>query len=430
VNSDFADAWFKLMHRSTSHPRDGDLEQRAHSCTTFDFLAPEPPVGRWTDWREVAGKIECTTLLAIGAPRKLSVLGARETFTVRNPDRKYFLGPQNFSGPNRARRCTTSAFGGDPAVHTTKACECIGKGVAEAQQCAGEGAICVCSGQARYGTKAGWLDTKARWTDWREVTEKIECTNEAFGTDPAVHEMKVCECEAEGATEAVECAGEDKVCNCAGRVRYGTGAPPPYEPPIDTRWGASRLSPLPTAHCNFESDDPHRAGCKGNPKCSTNHEGYEGARAFVEKFHHGFGALRPPTHAAPCAWHTGHALRMPNSFYIGSLLGEFLCTGSPPGNKLQIEWRPGHAARLLCHASNGELSRGPHSRFPAGRSPCMVNPVRRRQSGPQESDCTAPRLGETSEMIRVQGRSVDDIIQILAERDITAAAPGAPACAG
>ena len=91
MNSDFADAWFKLMHRSTSHPKDGDLEQRAHRCTTFDFLAPEPPVGRWTDWREVAGKIECTTLLAIGTPRNFS-WGPRNVYSAKFR-LKIFLGP-------------------------------------------------------------------------------------------------------------------------------------------------------------------------------------------------------------------------------------------------------------------------------------------------------------------------------------------------
>ena len=35
---DFANAWFKLMHRSGAHPKDGDLEADAGKCTNFDFL--------------------------------------------------------------------------------------------------------------------------------------------------------------------------------------------------------------------------------------------------------------------------------------------------------------------------------------------------------------------------------------------------------
>merc|ERR1711957_526456 len=35
-DSDFAKAWFKLMHRSESHPKDNDLEMDAAKCTLFD----------------------------------------------------------------------------------------------------------------------------------------------------------------------------------------------------------------------------------------------------------------------------------------------------------------------------------------------------------------------------------------------------------
>merc|ERR1711957_647990 len=37
-DSDFAKAWFKLMHRSESHPKDNDLEMDAAKCTLFDFV--------------------------------------------------------------------------------------------------------------------------------------------------------------------------------------------------------------------------------------------------------------------------------------------------------------------------------------------------------------------------------------------------------
>jgi len=37
-DSDFADAWYKLMHRSGDHPHQDDLEKDAAFCTTFDFL--------------------------------------------------------------------------------------------------------------------------------------------------------------------------------------------------------------------------------------------------------------------------------------------------------------------------------------------------------------------------------------------------------
>merc|ERR1712176_324341 len=37
-DSDFADAWYKLMHRSGDHPHEDDLEKDVGFCTTFDFL--------------------------------------------------------------------------------------------------------------------------------------------------------------------------------------------------------------------------------------------------------------------------------------------------------------------------------------------------------------------------------------------------------
>jgi len=37
-DSDFADAWFKLVHRSADHPHQDDLEKDANFCTYFDFV--------------------------------------------------------------------------------------------------------------------------------------------------------------------------------------------------------------------------------------------------------------------------------------------------------------------------------------------------------------------------------------------------------
>jgi len=37
-NKDFADAWFKLTHRSAGHPGEKDLENDANKCTTFEFV--------------------------------------------------------------------------------------------------------------------------------------------------------------------------------------------------------------------------------------------------------------------------------------------------------------------------------------------------------------------------------------------------------
>ena len=36
---DFADAWFKLVHRSEQHPNEADLEADAQKCTEFGFLS-------------------------------------------------------------------------------------------------------------------------------------------------------------------------------------------------------------------------------------------------------------------------------------------------------------------------------------------------------------------------------------------------------
>merc|ERR1712007_227551 len=37
-DSDFADAWFKMVHRSEDHPHEDDLEKQHHFCTNFEFL--------------------------------------------------------------------------------------------------------------------------------------------------------------------------------------------------------------------------------------------------------------------------------------------------------------------------------------------------------------------------------------------------------
>lgn len=37
-DNDFANAWFKLNHRSQRHPNENDLERDANKCTTFDFV--------------------------------------------------------------------------------------------------------------------------------------------------------------------------------------------------------------------------------------------------------------------------------------------------------------------------------------------------------------------------------------------------------
>eukprot|EP00931_Biecheleriopsis_adriatica_P063545 TRINITY_DN384_c0_g1_i5.p1 TRINITY_DN384_c0_g1~~TRINITY_DN384_c0_g1_i5.p1 ORF type:complete len:523 (+),score=97.83 TRINITY_DN384_c0_g1_i5:63-1631(+) len=37
-DSDFADAWYKLVHRSADHPNEDDLERESGMCTLFEFL--------------------------------------------------------------------------------------------------------------------------------------------------------------------------------------------------------------------------------------------------------------------------------------------------------------------------------------------------------------------------------------------------------
>jgi len=37
-DKDYADAWYKLVHRSGGHPHEDDLENDAHKCTSFDFV--------------------------------------------------------------------------------------------------------------------------------------------------------------------------------------------------------------------------------------------------------------------------------------------------------------------------------------------------------------------------------------------------------
>jgi catalase-peroxidase len=40
-DSDFADAWYKLVHRSADHPHEDDLEKDAGICTHFEFLGED-----------------------------------------------------------------------------------------------------------------------------------------------------------------------------------------------------------------------------------------------------------------------------------------------------------------------------------------------------------------------------------------------------
>ena len=35
---DFADAWYKLVHRSEDNPHENDLEQKFNVCTHFEFI--------------------------------------------------------------------------------------------------------------------------------------------------------------------------------------------------------------------------------------------------------------------------------------------------------------------------------------------------------------------------------------------------------
>lgn len=41
-DADFADAWFKLVHRSEDHPHKDDLEKDAGVCTSFEFATLLP----------------------------------------------------------------------------------------------------------------------------------------------------------------------------------------------------------------------------------------------------------------------------------------------------------------------------------------------------------------------------------------------------
>ena len=97
---------------------------------------------RWSDWHDVSGDIECT-----------------------------------------------DAVFGDPAYGSEKVCKCEGA----TPFCATEGDVCKCHGRVRYG-----VDT--RWSDWRDVSDSIECDTEVFG-DPAYGSHKVCECESSATDE-------------------------------------------------------------------------------------------------------------------------------------------------------------------------------------------------------------------------------------
>jgi hypothetical protein len=83
----------------------------------------------------------------------------------------------------------------------------------DVRTCAYEKERCMCTGHVRFGDGDSW-------TDWRDIEESVECTCEEFGTDPAPHKVKICQCR----PEIRKCADEGEMCACeGGRVRYGKG---------------------------------------------------------------------------------------------------------------------------------------------------------------------------------------------------------------
>ena len=53
-------------------------------------------------------------------------------------------------------------------------------------QCGEEGDTCECEGEVKYGCAR-------HWSEWRNVVEPVECSNDVFG-DPMPHHEKVCKC--------------------------------------------------------------------------------------------------------------------------------------------------------------------------------------------------------------------------------------------
>jgi hypothetical protein len=64
---------------------------------------------------------------------------------------------------------------------------------AQPAQCAAEGKTCTCNGEVKYGFGA-------KWSSWKTVTSKIQCSNKVFG-DPFPGQKKACLCKAAAAAK-------------------------------------------------------------------------------------------------------------------------------------------------------------------------------------------------------------------------------------
>jgi len=78
----------------------------------------------------------------------------------------------------------------DVAVHgmQDEQCACENPGHGTFASCTSD-RNCNCNGQVRMGYGN-------RWTSWRDVSGSIQCTNGAFGGDPAPGQAKECQCAA------------------------------------------------------------------------------------------------------------------------------------------------------------------------------------------------------------------------------------------
>ncbi len=71
----------------------------------------------------------------------------------------------------------------------------IDKCVSAYKFCAVEGSFCTCTGMVRYGAGDDLSDDGAKgFARAREVSDKILCSNGAFGEDPAPGAVKQCSC--------------------------------------------------------------------------------------------------------------------------------------------------------------------------------------------------------------------------------------------
>merc|ERR1712232_1489521 len=90
---------------------------------------------------------------------------------------------------------------------------------------------CNCNGRVRMGYGN-------RWTSWRDVSGSIQCTNGAFGGDPAPGQAKECQCDGYELLRSGSCPANRQSANLTALQQRGPWVP------TETPWMVEHLAGL------------------------------------------------------------------------------------------------------------------------------------------------------------------------------------------